>query len=714
MPSYTIDYNSGTYAHIVLGEEPATSGAQINISNVPTGDTPVELTLLIENQSGTSFDASTLLTWAASVRLTTPNFSLLNHDSALIRITTVDHGVHWFGTVDLFPGGFVRITGDTMTGQLIQNLDGIVGTNIKYGAGPYTDGDPQFSSNTIFGVGVMGGNTTGDRNTAFGAHALSSNNTGYANVAVGNGTMTLNGSGFDNVAVGSLCAPALRSSSGNVAIGRKALQYADTSTATYVSSTIFSDGNTIIGAYAANRIDYDRYYEPMTESVKYMAASDNVIIGNSAVRYASSAVSTVIVGYKAGIGVATSTAKQGGLFDGDIAIGAYALARLGVDPSTTGAIGGGTGGRARDIAIGFGAGCATGPVISFPTSDTSQQLYPYETNGIAIGTGAMFKNGMCSSIAIGERSMGEANQFASQNIVIGNYAGYNLSGGTGRNVLIGNYAANYTTTGVNNVCVGDEAGQVLTTGSNNTLIGKDAGSDPVAIIQTQSNYVVIGNNSTTNANIKVSWTVTSDARDKTDIVPIPRGLDFVNQLNPRQFKLMDRETQQATTGDRYGFVAQEVQAVEGNDLVLIDNSDDNNLKIKESLLVPILTKAIQELSSKLDHAVSRNCIDISAFLPATLIGNNICWAYPASTSMTISSDDTSWRVLAAPLATRTFVIRLNNSVIGTIQFEAGNMIGQVLTPWVLTLERGDVVTLVNQEVAGDALDMCFSMLGHVI
>ena len=100
--------------------------------------------------------------------------------------------------------------------------------------------------------------------------------------------------------------------------------------------------------------------------------------------------------------------------------------------------------------------------------------------------------------------MGEANQFASQNIVIGNYAGYNLSGGIGRNVLIGNYAANYTTTGVNNVCVGDEAGQVLTTGSNNTLIGKDAGSDPVAIIGSQSNYVVIGNNSTTNANIKVS------------------------------------------------------------------------------------------------------------------------------------------------------------------------------------------------------------------
>lgn len=167
------------------------------------------------------------------------------------------------------------------------------------------------------------------------------------------------------------------------------------------------------------------------------------------------------------------------------------------------------------------------------------------------------------------------------------------------NVAIGVSALQVCGAGVNNTAVGYKALQMLTSGSNNVAIGNLAGQDAVANLTTQSNYVVLGNNSTTNANIKVAWTVTSDARDKTNIAPLTVGLDFINQLQPKQFCLMDRETQTATTGLRYGFLAQDVLAVEGSAPVIVDDSDLDNLKMRESLIVPALVKAVQELSAEL-------------------------------------------------------------------------------------------------------------------
>ena len=232
------------------------------------------------------------------------------------------------------------------------------------------------------------------------------------------------------------------------------------------------------------------------------------------------------------------------------------------------------------VAIGFSAGRG-----ALPT-------YDYQTT----------MPGSRASVAIGMNAM--AGKVAETSVAIGSHALYNSSTAY-QNVAVGNESMRNTTTGYNNTAVGFLAGRNITSGINNTLIGNYAGNDTVGNITTQSNYVVIGNNSTTNANIKVSWTVTSDARDKTDIVPVPHGLNFVKLLQPKQFKLMDRETQQATTSDRYGFVAQDVLAVEGENPVLIDNSDEDNLKMKESLLIPILTKAIQELSDKLDDALAK-------------------------------------------------------------------------------------------------------------
>jgi hypothetical protein len=165
------------------------------------------------------------------------------------------------------------------------------------------------------------------------------------------------------------------------------------------------------------------------------------------------------------------------------------------------------------------------------------------------------------------------------------------------NIAIGQGAGLVVSSGNNNVILGRSAGANLTTGQGNVIIGELAGTDAVANLSNQSNFVVLGNNSTTTAMIKVAWTVTSDARDKGNIEALPIGLEFVSQLQPKQFTLIDRETQETTTGLRYGFIAQDIQNLESTP-VLVDSTDPDNLKLKESMIVPVLTKAIQELSQQ--------------------------------------------------------------------------------------------------------------------
>jgi len=158
-----------------------------------------------------------------------------------------------------------------------------------------------------------------------------------------------------------------------------------------------------------------------------------------------------------------------------------------------------------------------------------------------------------------------------------------------------------TATGSNNTGCGYFSGKNVTTGANNAFFGYLAGTDAVANITTTSNNIVMGNNSHTNAYIKVAWTVTSDARDKTNIAPVTLGLDFVSKLNPVSYQFTDNRTDKTPTGDvRYGFLAQDILALEGDNPVIIDNKDPENLKYNSDSLIPALVKAIQELKAEID------------------------------------------------------------------------------------------------------------------
>ena len=92
----------------------------------------------------------------------------------------------------------------------------------------------------------------------------------------------------------------------------------------------------------------------------------------------------------------------------------------------------------------------------------------------------------------------------------------------------------------------------------------------------------------------------SDQRDKTDIVDLPIGLDFLNTLKPRQFKWQTREGNIKDNRVDTGFIAQELETVQASYkyLRLVDDENPDRLEASEGNLMPLVVKAIQELSAK--------------------------------------------------------------------------------------------------------------------
>ena len=235
--------------------------------------------------------------------------------------------------------------------------------------------------------------------------------------------------------------------------------------------------------------------------------------------------------------------------------------------------------------------------------------------GAVAGTGT---NGT-SNVGIGVFALGQTNAVVFDNIAIGNFAmrvatgSCNIAVGPGaldkvtgtRNTALGNGALLNATSADNNVAIGWQALLCTTTGRNNLEIGANNGiSDtysPPFSITTECNRVVLGSTATTNAYVQVAWTVVSDERDKTEITALPVGLDFVSKLEPISYRFKEsRDSDVAVGSTHYGFSAQQVLEVEGENPVVVDTEDLDKLKITDSKMIPILVQAIKELKAELD------------------------------------------------------------------------------------------------------------------
>lgn len=232
-----------------------------------------------------------------------------------------------------------------------------------------------------------------------------------------------------------------------------------------------------------------------------------------------------------------------------------------------------------------------------------------------------------SNFRVGNSTTMNAITSGGQNVAFGPEALGACNTGT-RNFAYGYAALAALTSGANNIAMGDATGYNVTTGSNNLLFGVSAGRtgyqspQSIAGVTSHNHQIHMGNESHTTARIQISWTVNSDARDKTDITPIDIGLEFVKQLNPVTYRWDKRSDYEDRTPDgtnklpelTLGFLAQEVEVVEKSfgydvanqtNLVVDRIPEQDHYGITYEKMVPILTKAIQEQQTIIDDLKSR-------------------------------------------------------------------------------------------------------------
>ena len=202
-----------------------------------------------------------------------------------------------------------------------------------------------------------------------------------------------------------------------------------------------------------------------------------------------------------------------------------------------------------------------------------------------------------NNITVGAGSGNDSN-----NTVMGGGAFTSNSSGT-ENVSIGVRTLDQADASYN-TAIGAKAGGSITTGNGNIVIGsldRNGNYVPAYDIISDDDHISMGTTTTQKAYINVPWSVLSDARYKTEFNEIPHGLEFVKQLNPISYKLRKNKDTEETIGNKsYGFKAQDILALEGDDPVIIDTIKEDRLSYKESNLIPILVKAIQDLSKEVE------------------------------------------------------------------------------------------------------------------
>jgi hypothetical protein len=258
------------------------------------------------------------------------------------------------------------------------------------------------------------------------------------------------------------------------------------------------------------------------------------------------------------------------------------------------------------------------------------------------------------NVAIGFAALGGSLAGGENNIAVGNYTLDALTAGD-HNIAIGHDASTNATTAVNTVGIGRLALRDMTTGGGDSVgysIGIGAygmynvvdngpnigiGGFSRASGTSGTNQIVLGYNvagsgdntftfgagssDTTVTLGATSFSNPSDERWKKDIETSTCGLSFINDLRPVSFKFKTKgeldsslynyekdstEVAGFTSDTVLGFIAQEIKTVidnhsefKGSELWKEGIEEyDKRQRISKEALIPILVKAVQELSTK--------------------------------------------------------------------------------------------------------------------
>ena len=220
------------------------------------------------------------------------------------------------------------------------------------------------------------------------------------------------------------------------------------------------------------------------------------------------------------------------------------------------------------------------------------------SNNTSLGAESLFSNTTGNSNnAIGKGALYSVTT-GTNNTAIGTDALYQNNGT--ENVCIGN-GAGFIATGSYNVIVGTASGALLTTGSNNVCLGDDTQT----ATPTTSNSITLGNGLHNVLRCAVtSITSLSDARDKKNIKESTYGLDFVDSLKPVTFEWDTRDGAKKDIKD-LGFIAQDLKELDDDYLGLVYDENPEKLEASYGRLIPVLVKAIQELSQEVKQLKSK-------------------------------------------------------------------------------------------------------------
>jgi trimeric autotransporter adhesin len=342
----------------------------------------------------------------------------------------------------------------------------------------------------------------------------------------------------------------------------------------------------------------------MMHFVLNTTASNNTAVGYQAAYSNTTGNNSVFVGYQAGYNNTTGAQNVAigdrPMFSGAVsgsfnnAVGAFALRYL-----TSGS---------NNVAIG----------------NEALQANTTASNNTAVGYQSLYANTTGAfNTAMGGLALNQATT-AAANTCIGYGSGQSLSTG-GDNVFVGYLAGQYgisASTGVNNVIVGAYSRLSAVDGNEQIVLGRNivSGGNSTFRVGAGANTATIAINGSATA-----FTAASDVRLKENILDSSVGLNFINDLRPvtytwkakqdvptdmSQYEENSSEPCRGFGQTNYGFVAQEVKAViEKHNLVAGQNihrvDPDGTNELAPGELVPMLVKAIQELTTQLDAALAR-------------------------------------------------------------------------------------------------------------
>lgn len=138
------------------------------------------------------------------------------------------------------------------------------------------------------------------------------------------------------------------------------------------------------------------------------------------------------------------------------------------------------------------------------------------------------------------------------------------------------------------------------------LLGYNHADDSMLFYTNANTRMTISSNGSIGAPSGTNIYNASDIRLKKNISTTTYGLNAISALNPVKFNWVDGFEPSEDGKDMLGFVAQEVQQVipesiesfGGNSITIGDTIINNPLRVNEKFIIPVLVKAIQELSAK--------------------------------------------------------------------------------------------------------------------